>query len=1105
MLINTISKKVLITMIIFTLLGAFQLLLPELDGMRDSLSGPASSIEIDKVRYDRFIENKGQFSEEVIFLSPTDFGHIALCNGYFLINVQGESGSDPDQNDGVLGQVVKVDFVDSSGHEPEGDDDLGYVSNYFYGNDRSLWKTGVRNFRGASYRDLWPGIDLTFVNKEGELKYEFYMAPGADPDDIVMSVEGANEVHVEDNYLKFDVLQDIQLIDGPLRTHYSDRDKEVIPSSFRENSDETVGIELGSYDPSREITIDPVIFSTYLGGSGSDSAAYTAIDNDSHVYVAGTTLSADFPTTSGAYSTTGAGSQDVVISKINRTGSNLIFSTYVGGFGYELVRDIKIDDNGDIHFTGGTTSSNFPMTSGTYDNTLNGTYDGFYVKLNRTGSSLEYSTYFGGNSYEYGHALDLGEDGYPVIVCYTYSSDFPTTTNAYQTSMGGSVDFGVLKINLSGSNLDFSTYIGGISIEYPYDLIIDSDDSIVICGQTYSTDFPITSDAYQTTKSTGYESVVLRLSSNGEELYNSTFIGGLSTDLARSVNIDNKGNIIITGSSSSSNYPVTTGSYSTTKSGSEDIIISKFDKHLKNLINSTFIGGSSTQTGRRILIDEKGRIIVGGDTSSSDFPVVNGSYYTNNIGGDDFILFRMDENLTSMDYSTYFGGSLSDIMNGMAINSYGNIVLTGVTQSSDFPTTENSISSNYAGGYFDLTVTLMNLTYRPLPPSNINWSNGPGWVNISWEPSPEMEGVNIAGYRLFKGYNSTSYYLKANITDRNWFNDTSITVGTDHFYYITSYSQDDESSPTDRFNARDRILPVLFGPQIPKNLTTGDLFEFTVECKDNIGVNDVRMEYWYGPYERSNISMEHDTSGFYKTELRILNTTLQLHVQFIAEDSYSNIGSSDEFTVNISDNDPPMIVEDNTPSAAYTSEQLMFDISTSDNILVELVILEVWTEGAEHQFFNMKDLNGGRWKFGLSVPDSYGKLMAAYHCRDSSGNWYNSSALEWDIIDDEEPWIEAVNIPETITTGDPVKFEIDARDNLDVESVWISYYYHQSEERSVELLSGDNGNWECEIIADDTLESLRYKIHVMDTSGNQITSEEGPGRRKSTHIDRDFG
>ena len=390
-----------------------------------------------------------------------------------------------------------------------------------------------------------------------------------------------------------------------------------------------------------------------------------------------------------------------------------------GSSDVEWGSSIFIDLTGNIYVIGSTRSSDFPITTGAYDTYINGvdySYDAFITRLDKDLTSLLASTYLGGSGYyDNGNSIAIDSNGYVYVAGNTESSDFPTTIDASDTSYGGYGDAFVSKLNSNLTSLLASTFLGGSS---HYDdgssITVNSNGNIYVTGKTSSSNFPTTTGSYDTYYNGSDTDVfVSKLSGDLINLLSSTYLGGSSNDYGNSIITDSSGNIYVTGKTSSSNFPTTTGAYDTSYNGVYgDAFVSKLNSDLTSLLASTFLGGNTNDEGISIIINQED-IYVAGNTLSIDFPTTP-SAYDNSYGGDgDIFMSKLNGSLSSLLASTFLGGISNDYVKSIDKDLFGNIYAAGNTDSSDFPITTGAYYTEYNGG-FDGFVSKLNGTLTNL-------------------------------------------------------------------------------------------------------------------------------------------------------------------------------------------------------------------------------------------------------------------------------------------------------------------------------------------------------------------------------------------------------
>ncbi|PYN67321.1 MAG: hypothetical protein DMD93_14815 [Candidatus Rokuibacteriota bacterium] len=413
-----------------------------------------------------------------------------------------------------------------------------------------------------------------------------------------------------------------------------------------------VGFRVAAYDARRPLVIDPALFySTYLGGSDFDEGLGITVDAAGNAYVVGVTGSIDFPTTQGAFQTTLASSNgDAFVTKLNSTGSGLVYSTYL------------------------TFSNNFPITPGAFQTSPGPLGNGgsvFVTKLNPMGSALIYSTYLGGFGFQEGLGIAVDAAGNAYVAGRTNSLNFPTTPGAFQPNFGGCPELTcfenafVTKLNPTGSALVYSTYLGGTKNDEATGIALDAAGNAYVTGRTDSSDFPTSPGAYQTTFS-GVLSVygdafVVKLDPTGSALIYSTYLGGSGEDGGAGIALDSSGNAYVVGATSSTDFPTTPGAFQTTFGGGEaDVFVTKVNPLGSALVYSTYLGGSDHDEGFGIAVDglPSPNAYLTGAARSTDFPVIPGAIQPAFAGGTGFDVFvtKLDPTGSALIYSTYLGG-----------------------------------------------------------------------------------------------------------------------------------------------------------------------------------------------------------------------------------------------------------------------------------------------------------------------------------------------------------------------------------------------------------------------------------------------------------------
>jgi len=653
---------------------------------------------------------------------------------------------------------VRMHLLGASTVRMEPVEPIAGTTNYFIGDDPRAWKTSVPGYGRVLYRSPFPGIDLAYYGHEGSLEYDFIVSPGANPSKIEFEVLGAKRAWMTD---EGDLA--LQTEAGELRWKKPNiyQGEKKVPGRFIARGKNRFGFELGEYDPSRSVVIDPaLIYSTYIGGSQNEAARAVAVDSAGNAYIAGITTSSNLPVTASAYQPTYAGGTsnvltgDVFVAKFSTTGS-LVYLTYLGGAGDDFATSIAVDAGGNAYITGGTNSRNFPITTSAIQTTFAGygdsdllaAGDAFVAKLSPTGNQLLYSTYFGGRGDDLGQAISLDSAGNIYVAGSTISTNFPTTAGAYQTSLKGTGgesilpccntypyapgDAFVFKLNPSGSQILYSTMLGGSEDDSPTALAIDAAGNAYVAGYTLSTDFPVTPNAPQQTfggtdPQTPYfhrgDAFITKLNPAGAALVWSTYLGGAGDEWITGIALDSANNVYVAGATSTqSGFPTTSGAFQTRYGGYYtlpfnieilygDAFVAKLNSNGSSLAYCTYLGGSDNDSAMAIAVDSAGNAYVTGFTDSPDFPVTSNAIQPK-FGGDgiqwpylqygDAFLTVVNPAGTGLIYSSFLGGSADDMGLGLALDSNLSVHIVGNTVSSNYPVTQGALQASF-GGYADV-------------------------------------------------------------------------------------------------------------------------------------------------------------------------------------------------------------------------------------------------------------------------------------------------------------------------------------------------------------------------------------------------------------------
>ena len=452
---------------------------------------------------------------------------------------------------------------------PVGLDPPTGVSSYFRGKDSAKWVAGAPTYAKIRYPEVYPGISLTYYGTNHEVEYDFDIAAGSDPRSIRMKFEGARSIRVSRNGdLVLRTAAGELMLRKPAAYQDGETGKEPVEARFAVTTTNIVRINVGRYDKKRMLIIDPVFsYSTFLGGTSVDEGRSIALDSSGNAYIAGRTASFNFPTSIDGFDTTYANSFDVFVTKLNSTGTALVYSTFLGGNLQDESNGIAVDSSGNAYVTGTTNSPDYPTTSGAFQTTYGGASqfpgDAFATKLNSNGTALIYSTYLGGSLSEQGLGIAVDASGNAFISGSANSANFPTTPGCFQPAGPGTPlptsDAFITKINDTGSGLVYSTMLGGDGVDQANGIQLDSAGNAYVTGSTTSAVFPTTGGAFQTSFSGLNDAFVTKMNTTGSGLVYSTYLGGNRDEEARAIALNSSGEAFVTGFTRSLNFPTTPG------------------------------------------------------------------------------------------------------------------------------------------------------------------------------------------------------------------------------------------------------------------------------------------------------------------------------------------------------------------------------------------------------------------------------------------------------------------------------------------------------------------------------------------------------------------
>lgn len=707
-----------------------------------------------------FTQNKGQWHDDILYKT-----HMGNAIGY--IDKQGftfamyEAAFYDKLHDWLRGKstvqtaqghAIKLHFKGGDmGRGALTGNDAGTTEHFYLGQDANRWAKDVRSFDKIRITQVYEGIDVEFGTSNNRLKYDFIVAPYADTDAIEIELLGQNKLVIRDGNLIAQTSVGDFIETKPFAYQYNaEGNVEEVACEFHLSGNVVSYIFPEGYDNSRLLIIDPEIaFSTYIGSTTNSFGFTASYDSYGNLYAGAVVFGDSYPTVAGSFQINfGAGVVDCGISKFNSDGTQLLYSTYIGGEGNEAPHSLVVNNHDELYILGTTSSLDFPVSPAAYQPHHAGGYtveaigfsygngsDIFVTKLSEDGSQMLAGTYIGGAGNDglgnggvleqnYGDQfrgeIVVDDDGNAYVATVTNSGDFPIV-NGFSSTIGGSISGIIFKLSSNLSELIWSTFSGGNFSESAVSLQLAPDNSVYFTGATTSTQLPTSPNAYQPEKSDGVDGYIGHISADGSQLLACTYNGTTGKDLNYFVQLDNDGFVYVVGQTNGP-YPVSNNVYSNPNSGQ---FIHKFSADLSSSIWSTRIGsgsGSIDISPSAFLVSNCGQIYLSGwggainsAGSTNILPVTSNAFQTT-TDGEDFYLMVLQPNASDLLYATFFGGSQSPehVDGGTSrFDKNGTVyqaVCAGCFGSHDFPTQPGVWSETNGSNQCNLGVFKFNLS-----------------------------------------------------------------------------------------------------------------------------------------------------------------------------------------------------------------------------------------------------------------------------------------------------------------------------------------------------------------------------------------------------------
>jgi hypothetical protein len=745
-----------------------------------------------------FEPNQGQADSSIDFLARGNGYNVLVGTNQALLALRPPAAGSPiGQDPSPVSAAVESPPVAPLGLRLVGanpqsalaqEDVLPGTVNYFQGSDPSRWRTDLPTYATIRDAGVYPGIDVVYHGEQGQLEYDFDLAPGSDPGAIRLSFEGADQVELT-------AAGDLALHTPagelhqpkPVLYQESEGGPQPVDGGYLLGQQDYVSFWVGSYDPSRPLVIDPTLaYSTFLSGSRGSEGTGIAVDVTGNAYVSGLAFATDFPTSPGSVQKTfGSGDcggfpcTNVFVSKLNPAGTAVIYTDFLAGAALEQRSAIAVDTAGNAYLAGTASTASFPTTPGVIQpsppaNKV-GDNNAFVSKLNPSGTTLVYSTFLSGSLGSQGAGIAVDAAGNAYVTGNTFSADFPTTPGAFQPTLIGVHDAFVSKLNPTATTLAYSTFLGGAGNgqadgnTFGQGLAADGAGNAYVTGSTGSPTFPTTPGSFQPTCPTHISCAtgfVTKMNPTGTALVYSTYLGGTGSDQGSAIAVDAPGNAYLTGLAFSADFPTTPGAFQPTcptHFSCDSGFVSKLNPAGSALVYSTFLGGGTFDTGVGIGVDGPGDAWVIGSTASADFPTTPDAVKRTLHDTEDAFVSKLNPSGTALLFSTFLGGDSPDSGASIAVDHAGNAYVTGETESSDFPTTPGVLQPTCGGVFvcFDAFVAKFSTGLNVMCTTTL--SGAQGSLVIQPNGTTCLEHATVSGNvqvrpgaRLFVEHSSTT-------------------------------------------------------------------------------------------------------------------------------------------------------------------------------------------------------------------------------------------------------------------------------------------------------------------------------------------------------------
>jgi hypothetical protein len=687
--------------------------------------------------------------------------------------------------------------------------------------------------------------------------------------------------------------------------------------------------------------------------------------------------------------------------------SPLLYSTFLGGGQVDWAHAIELGPDGSVYVAGYTSSRDAYTTEGAFQRVSGGKEDLYIVKMGSHGSTVEWATLVGGSGMDIAWGLAVGPDGAVYVTGHTTSTDFPTTTGALSPNLRGDMDAFVVCLAADGGSLRYSTYLGGEGVDQAFDVLVTDNGRAYVAGNTESQLFPTTVGAYDRTMEGISDAFLARLSPNGRTLEASTLLGGMYSESEPALAMDGEGDVWITGSTSSPDFPTSSEAH-VALGLQRDVFITEFRSSLEEVNVSTVLGRERNDVPRSIDVSDGGYVLVGGFSSSSDFPNHASMSEPENSGQTDGLLIAMSVDLETIISTMLIGGGGFDVIRKAAFDQHGLIQLVGYTNSTDFPTTEGSYQGSGSKVTDDHEMFYMKVwLYYSVYSTLIGGGNGDFGMDMAIDP---FDVPMLAGHSR-----SQDFPVVNGPVDGSYNGEGDIVV----------------------LRFTDDVEPPEFGPDLSTLDDVGYKMLFRADVIDQSRIGGEQVEYWLD--DGDPVVIDIDPYSMVGAIVDVPSSTRVLKYHFIAWDVIGRINTTEVVTVQVPDTERPRVVEDMTPGNATTGDDLEFLVTLDDNRGVDLAYVECLLA---EEWFNLSlaplQNHPGSWNLTVRIPgDDPSPVPYSFAFVDGANLWNSSPLRIIGVVDDDPPVLGRMDLPVHAEPGSNVTIHVPASDNVAIVEAWL--------------------------------------------------------------------